>query len=310
MSKKLFVIDTIKTIFSSLIIALGLQFIAYPFIHRGMGDNNFGEILTVYTILTITSVVLGNTLNNIRLINVDHYSSNNYFSRFYRTLIVSIAIETIALFILLFVYFNLSILDIFVLLFVNILMCLRIYLNVFFRMKLEYNKILYVAIAQFIGMMLGLMMFSVTHYWIIVFLISELFAVVYTLYELRNLNRAEANSKAKPIVKDFVMLLGTNGLNNINLYLDRLILLPLIGGRAVTLAFLSTFVGKMLATFMYPVNNVLLSYISVNSSWNKLKQYISVNVYSILALIAVMIVSYPLTIFIVSWLYQIGRAHV
>ena len=100
MSKKLFVIDTIKTIFSSLIIALGLQFIAYPFIHRGMGDNNFGEILTVYTILTITSVVLGNTLNNIRLINVDHYSSNNYFSRFYRTLIVSIAIETIALFIL------------------------------------------------------------------------------------------------------------------------------------------------------------------------------------------------------------------
>ncbi|MGX0338353.1 O-antigen/teichoic acid export membrane protein [Staphylococcus haemolyticus] len=304
MSKKLFVIDTIKTIFSSLIIALGLQFIAYPFIHRGMGDNNFGEILTVYTILTITSVVLGNTLNNIRLINVDHYSSNNYFSRFYRTLIVSIAIETIALFILLFVYFNLSILDIFVLLFVNILMCLRIYLNVFFRMKLEYNKILYVAIVQFIGMMLGLMMFSVTHYWIIVFLISELFAVVYTLYELRNLNRAEANSKAKPIVKDFVMLLGTNGLNNINLYLDRLILLPLIGGRAVTLAFLSTFVGKMLATFMYPVNNVLLSYISANSSWNKLKQYISVNVYSILALIAVMIVSYPLTIFIVSWLYQ------
>ena len=116
-------------------------------------------------------------------------------------LIVSIAIETIALFILLFVYFNLSILDIFVLLFVNILMCLRIYLNVFFRMKLEYNKILYVAIVQFIGMMLGLMMFSVTHYWIIVFLISELFAVVYTLYELRNLNRAEANSKAKPIVK-------------------------------------------------------------------------------------------------------------
>lgn len=37
MSKKLFVIDTIKTIFSSLIIALGLQFIAYPFIHRGWG---------------------------------------------------------------------------------------------------------------------------------------------------------------------------------------------------------------------------------------------------------------------------------
>lgn len=304
MSKKLFVIDTLKTIFSSLLIALGLQFIAYPFIHSGVGDKDFGEILTVYTILTITSVVLGNTLNNIRLINVDYYSPNNYFSKFYKTLFVSIFIETIILFIVLIAYFDLSILDTLVLLVVNFLMCLRIYLNVFFRMKLEYNKILYVAVVQFIGMMLGLLVFLVTHYWIIVFLCSELFAVMYTIYELRSLKKVSNPSNTKPIIKDFVMLLGTNGLNNVNLYLDRLILLPLIGGKAVTLAFLATFVGKMLATFMYPVNNVLLSYISVNSNWNKLKQYISVNLYSVIALIGVMIISYPLTIFIVSWLYQ------
>lgn len=304
MSKRLFIIDTLKTIFSSLLIALGLQFIAYPFIHRGVGNSVFGEILTIYTILTITSVVLGNTLNNIRLINTEHYSPNNFFSNFYKILLISVSIETIALLILLNFYFNLNIFDIIMLLILNILMCLRIYLNVFFRMKLEYNKILYVAIVQFIGMMLGLLVFSFIRYWVIVFLCSELVAVIYTVYEIRGLEKGEKISKSKPIVKDFIMLLGTNGLNNVNLYLDRLILLPLIGGRAVTIAFLSTFVGKMLATFMYPVNNVLLSYISVNSSWNKMKQYISVNLYSFLALIIVMLISYPITIFIVSWLYQ------
>ncbi|MBI5973000.1 polysaccharide biosynthesis protein [Staphylococcus caledonicus] len=304
MSKKLFIIDTLKTIVSSLLIALGLQFVAYPFIHRGLGDKEFGEILTIYTILTITSVVLGNTLNNIRLINVDNYSTEHYFSRFYKILFASILIETIGLFILLVSYFELNILDTLLLLFINLLMCLRIYLNVFFRMKLQYNKILYVAIVQFLGMMVGLILFFVTQYWIIVFLFSELFAVIYTLFELRKLKSAKVTEDSKPIFKDFIMLLGTNGLNNVNLYLDRLILLPFIGGKAVTLAFLATFVGKMLATFMYPVNNVLLSYISVNSNWNKFKQYISVNLYSILALIIVMIISYPLTILIVSWLYQ------
>ncbi|BGE81401.1 capsular biosynthesis protein [Staphylococcus petrasii] len=304
MSRKLFIIDTLKTIVSSLLIALGLQFIAYPFIHRGVGDKAFGEILTIYTILTIASVVLGNTLNNIRLINVDHYSPNYHFSKFSKTLFTSILIETVVLLVILIVFFNLNILDIFILLIINLLMCLRIYLNVFFRMKLEYNKILYVAIVQFVGMMIGLLVFLIVHYWIIVFLMSELFAVAYTIFALRHLKSGDNSPESKPILKDFIMLLGTNGLNNVNLYLDRLILLPFIGGKAVTLAFLATFVGKMLATFMYPVNNVLLSYISVNSNWNKFKQYISVNLYSIVALIIVMIISYPLTIFIVSWLYQ------
>ncbi|PTK57410.1 capsular biosynthesis protein, partial [Staphylococcus haemolyticus] len=86
MSKKLFIIDTLKTISSSLLIALGLQFISYPFIHRILGDKEFGQILTIYTIITISSVVLGNTLNNIRLINVNYYSADYYYSKFRKVL--------------------------------------------------------------------------------------------------------------------------------------------------------------------------------------------------------------------------------
>lgn len=304
MSKKIFIVDTFKTIISSLLIAFGLQFVTYPFIHSMVGDKSFGEILTIYTILTIASVVLGNTLNNIRLINVDYYSPAHYFPKFYKILFVSILIETIILFAILLYFLKLNILTILILLIINFLMCIRIYLNVFFRMKLEYNKILYVSIIQIIGMIAGLLIFILFHYWVLIFLISELFAVAYTVFSLKRLKSASTDKVNKPILKDYIMLLGTNGFNNINLYLDRLVLLPLIGGKAVTLAFLATFVGKMLTTFMYPVNNVLLSYISVNSNWNKMKQYINVNLYSLIALVVVMIISYPLTIFIVSWFYQ------
>lgn len=304
MSKKIFMIDTLKTIIGALLIAFGLQFVAYPFIHSIVGDKSFGEILTIYTILTIASVVLGNTLNNIRLINIDYYSPSKYYSNFYKVFFVSILIEALILFVVLFVLFNLFFLDIIFLLIINFLMCIRIYLNVFFRMHLNYNKILFVSIVQLIGMLVGLLIFVIFPYWIFIFLVSELCAVSYTIFSLKNLKPANTDDGYKPILKDYIMLLGTNGFNNINLYLDRLVLLPLIGGKAVTLAFLATFVGKMLTTFMYPINNVILSYISVNSNWNKTKQYINVNLYSFIALVIVMVISYPLTIFIVSWLYQ------
>ncbi|GGG95857.1 capsular biosynthesis protein [Staphylococcus pragensis] len=304
MSKKLFIIDTLKTISSSLLIALGLQFISYPFIHRILGDKSFGQILTIYTIITISSVVLGNTLNNIRLINVDYYSADYYYSKFRKVLHISVLIETLILFIIFQLFFNLGILETILILVVNYLMCLRVYLNVFFRMKLDYNKILYVAIIQFVGMMIGLLIFFLIHYWVLIFLVSESFALLYTFYELRKVKAKSQDSNSKPIVKDFIMLFSTNGLNNINLYLDRLIILPIIGGKAVTLAFLATFIGKMLATFMSPINNVLLSYISVNSNLNKFKQYVNVNLISFAAMLIVLIISYPLTIFVVSKLYQ------
>ncbi|VEI34762.1 Uncharacterised protein [Listeria grayi] len=104
------------------------------------------------------------------------------------------------------------------------------------------------------------------------------------------------------------MLLGTNFLNNISIYLDRLILLPLIGGSAVTLAFLATFIGKMLATFLYPVNNVILSYISVNNVQNKTKQYFRTLILGTLFSVIVLAICYPLTIFIVEKIYQQNSA--
>ncbi|MFW2687316.1 capsular biosynthesis protein, partial [Staphylococcus aureus] len=88
------------------------------------------------TIITITSVVLGNTLNNIRLINMNLYKSNHYYWKFVSILLISILIESIALIIVFLYFFNLNTIDIIFLILLNILMCLRIYLNVFFRMTL------------------------------------------------------------------------------------------------------------------------------------------------------------------------------
>ncbi|WP_204173268.1 MULTISPECIES: capsular biosynthesis protein [unclassified Staphylococcus] len=308
MSKKNFLADTLKTMSSTLLIAFSLQLIAYPVINHIVGNKVFGEILTIYTILTIASVVLGNTLNNIRLINVKHFAPAYYYKKFLSTLVISIFLESFVLLLIFKLAFHIGKWEVFWLIILNILMCLRIYLNVFFRMTLKYNQILWIAIAQFIGMMAGLGAFKLVGNWIIVFLISELFAVGCTLVLLRNLTKGKEKEPKINILKDYVMLLSTNGLNNFNLYLDRLILLPIIGGTAVTISFLATFIGKMLATFLYPINNVILSYISVHESDNIKKQYLSTNIYSLIAVVIVMIICYPLTILIVSMFYHLETA--
>ncbi|NHM73944.1 MULTISPECIES: capsular biosynthesis protein [Staphylococcus] len=306
MAKKMFIIDTLKTIVSSLLMAFGLQLVAYPLIQRTVGNAEFGHILTSYTILTITSVVMANTLNNIRLVNIEYYDSNHYYSLFIRLFLISIVIESIGIYLVFHMMFNVSWIGILALVILNLFMCLRIYLSVFFRMKLQYNKILIVSVFQFVGILVGLACFKVIQSWLIIFLVSELFALAYTFWKLKHIFVVKTKSDEPHIVNDYLMLLGTNALNNSNLYLDRLILLPLINGTAVTFAFLATFVGKMLATFLYPVNNVLLSYVSVNANVNKLRQYTLVNTYGILAIIFVTIVSYPATLIIVKLLYHLN----
>ncbi|MDT0716205.1 capsular biosynthesis protein [Staphylococcus chromogenes] len=308
MGKKNFINDSVKTLISTLLVAFALQLIAFPTISHILGSAKFGQILSIYAIITIGSVIIGNTLNNIRMINVNDYHSDKLHFIFFNIITVSVFIECIILLALFIGYFELEFNIIVSLIIVNILMVIRIYMNVYFRMKLQYTKILVAAIFQFIGLILGIAIFTKIHYWPIIFLMSEITIVAYTLCSLRYLRFSDSQTKIKTknkkVISDYVNLLAVNGLNNLNTYLDRIILLPLSGGKAVALSFLATFIGKIFSTFMYPINNVILSYISVKPINNKRKLYFIVNFYGLVLSSLIIIVSYPTTIFIIEFFYH------
>ncbi|UXS68235.1 oligosaccharide flippase family protein [Staphylococcus chromogenes] len=308
MGKKNFINDSVKTLISTLLVAFALQLIAFPTISHILGSDKFGQILSIYAIITIGSVIIGNTLNNIRMINVNDYHSDKLHFIYFNTITLSVVIECLILFALFIEYFELEFNIIVSLIIVNILMVIRIYMNVYFRMKLHYTKILVAAIFQFIGLVIGIAIFTRINYWPIIFLMSEITIVAYTLYSLRYLRFSDSQTKIKAknkkVISDYVNLLAVNGLNNLNTYLDRIVLLPLSGGKAVALSFLATFIGKIFSTFMYPINNVILSYISVKPINNKRKLYFIVNFYGLVLSSLIIIVSYPTTIFIVEFFYH------
>ncbi|RIO43095.1 capsular biosynthesis protein, partial [Staphylococcus hyicus] len=187
MKKKNFILDSFKTITSTIIVAFSLQFFAYPTINHSLGSETFGEILSIYTIITIFSVVTGNTLNNIRMINVNEYNENLIYRNFIFILVTSCLIESIILFFLFFYFYKIELITIFCLLVINVLMILRIYLNVYFRLKLQFSKILIAAIYQVLGLAIGILLFEFFKFWILIFLLSEICIVLYTLYTLRYL---------------------------------------------------------------------------------------------------------------------------
>ncbi|NJH78418.1 capsular biosynthesis protein, partial [Staphylococcus agnetis] len=281
MEKKNFILDSFKTITSTIMVAFSLQLFAYPTISHSLGSEAFGEILSVYTIITIASVIIGNTLNNIRMINVSEYSENFIYKNFIYILVISCLIESVILIILFHYFYKIDTLTIIFLLIINLLMIIRIYLNVYFRLNLEFSKILIAAVYQVIGLAVGILLYKYFKYWILIFLVSEICIVLYTLYTLRYLRfiNYDSHINHKKILPDYLNLLVSNSLNNVNIYIDRIILLPIIGGGAVAISFLATFIGKIFATFMFPINNVILSYISVKATNNKKRLYLIVNVY-------------------------------
>ncbi|PNY83338.1 capsular biosynthesis protein, partial [Staphylococcus agnetis] len=215
--------------------------------------------------------------------------------------------------IILFHYFyKIDTLTIIFLLIINLLMIIRIYLNVYFRLNLEFSKILIAAVYQVIGLAVGILLYKYFKYWILIFLVSEICIVLYTLYTLRYLRfiNYDSHINHKKILPDYLNLLVSNSLNNVNIYIDRIILLPIIGGGAVAISFLATFIGKIFATFMFPINNVILSYISVKATNNKKRLYLIVNVYGVILSVLIILVSYPTTLFIVEYFYHHNSSEV
>ncbi|PTG57004.1 capsular biosynthesis protein, partial [Staphylococcus chromogenes] len=108
MGKKNFINDSVKTLISTLLVAFALQLIAFPTISHILGSAKFGQILSIYAIITIGSVIIGNTLNNIRMINVNDYHSDKLHFIFFNIINVSVFIECIILFALFIGYFELE----------------------------------------------------------------------------------------------------------------------------------------------------------------------------------------------------------
>lgn len=250
---------------ASLASTLAMQVILLPFLGRRYDSNTYGYILTFYSIANTIVLTCGNTLNNVRLIRNSTYKSENVTGDYPVLLIVLATIGVIATYIA--TRINSATAFAGVLLGIYCLFAvLRTYGEVANRLVIDYRKNFIVYVGLGIGNLIGilpLLFIKNTDLWVIPFITGEIVSVLILLFSTK--------IYYEPIKKTHLfwgtvgregILLSTTLITNVVNYLDRLLLLPILGGTAVSAYTVATFFGKSVAILMNPISSVLLSYYS------------------------------------------------
>lgn len=289
--KKKIVYDSILNIVSTTIPIAIIQLIIYPFIAGKLGDNGYGLMITLVSLVNLTSRPFGNVLNNIRLLYNNDYEKDDLEGDFNILLTAGLAINSLAMVIGTIYYEgSFSPINVLLIILISALNLIREYMIVSFRIKLNYKHILLDNILLVLGYFVGLFFFDVTGYWQLIYLCGYLISL---LFIMKNSTLIKEKLIITPLFKKTghksVVLLVATFLKSITGYADKLIIYPLLGPLAVSAYYSATILGKIISMGISPISSVFLSYLSNMKKINK-KNFVKILlVTSITALIGYII---------------------
>lgn len=241
-----------------------MQLVVYPTIASTTDAESYGVFLTIIAIVGTVSGMLGNGLNNLRLIVNREYDGIGSGGDFNILLLFSVLLGFLGSMLFL-VCLGFSLTFSFLVCVIVVLQILHGYLTVAFRLIINYRKTLNISIIFAlicIVACLGYKSFLKDCFsWPVLFLLPEIPVLVYLWFNTSLLK--ESFSKTKDFGSLFFKYLNimyVNLISSIKVYFDRTLLLPLLGGEAVSAYFAATFLGKGFVLFVEPLSNVLLSY--------------------------------------------------
>lgn len=278
LSMKLWKNVFINIVSSGLVTAI-IQLLIFPLLSRQMSSESFGIAVSLYGFNNLIVVFLGNSMNNIRLIYDNKIEEKGNFSFLVILSLVGSFIFSSVLYLL--YGGNQSAIEIVITVLFTVISTFRAYLLVYFRLQLEYVKVLYTNILILIGYIIGLLLFTIIPIWSIVFLVGE---TIGTIYCLKNstfkLEKVKKTNSLKFLSREYGNLTLSNGVSNGLKYLDRFLITPLLGAASMSLYYSVSVFSKIINMVVIPFNNVLLSYINNMNSREARKYFLIINVCS------------------------------
>ena len=308
---KKIVIDMLLSIVANALPIATLQLVVYPVTAKAIGSERYGLMITIYSIWMVIAYSLGNVLNNIRLINNNYYEESGQEGDFIILVKRWNLISVIAVVIFTVIYYREgSVLDYFISAIIGICFLLKSYLEVGFRIKLNYVGICITNLLQAIGFLIGCYITYKTGYWQSIFLTGFLMSNVYLTVKTgllgENTQKTKIFSKVNAEVNELTFATVVGCLAD---YADKLILYPLMGGHVVSIYYTATILGKIIGMLTGPINAVVLSYIS---KWQDSRKNFLYRVLFVATIVAVigyfltLLVSRPvLTILFPQWVDEV-----
>ena len=275
-----------------------LQLIIYPYLASHISSEEYGLMITLYSLWIVISNSLGNVLNNIRLLRSNEYEEEGLKGDFPFLLRNFTAINFIVILIgTLFYIKEVNVVYLFFSIIISMLILLKAYFEVGFRIKLDFVSILNNGILQCLGFMLGLVFFRFFHVWQFIFLFGFLFNTIFTILKTDMLKEPFIKTRLySSVSKDAQIYTLATFSGSLMTYADKMVLYPLMGGHVVSIYYTATILGKIISMISGPVTGVILSYIS---KWSKSQKKIFSKILIVGVILAVigygitMGISYP-----------------
>lgn len=263
MKNKKIVADVILNIISMTLPVVMLQLVFLPQMAGRLGDERFGLVVTITSLMSIVPANIGNVLNNIRLLFDNKYAEKDKGD--FNTLMLLLEAVNIAIVFVLAIRYEggIYLKSLIATIILSAIWFAQSYWIVGFRIELNYTGILYANIWKILGFAVGYLLFCVFGIWQFVYIVGYLFSLIFTL--------AKTNLwKQKPGISDMFLSTGkqtlylmfSRVLSSIITYADKLLIYPLLGGTVVSTYYAATIFGKIVSLGISPVNSVVLTYLA------------------------------------------------
>lgn len=260
--------DIFFNVSATLILNCVLQFLCYPIFEKKLGTELNGVALALLSVVAITAGSFGSAESYSRLINEKNSPTNgDYNSILLVGGLISVAIGLVYMWIKdLITPLDATLFS--VLLFLT---AIRYYSNVEYKLKGNFKHYFIYHLFISVGYVLGIILFNLCGAWALAIIIGEAFAFVYAFFSTTLFKRDLKISKNLPLfIKSVALLVTSSVLENLTLNADRIILLSIVSGTAVTYFYVASLFGKVIALLTVPINSLVISYlVRYNGNLNK-----------------------------------------
>lgn len=261
MNKKKAALDVVLNIIAVALPTLVLQLIAFPLVASTGSDEVYGLLTAEYSLMSLLPGTLGTSLNNVRLLHDVKYSESG--GDFQLLCFASCGLTVVGTAIAL-VYMGVcNAFGMLLICLAGIGWCVREYLLVAFRIKIDYKLILVNNALQALGYLLGCGLFFLGADYALVLLVGQLLPIVHLLHSTSLWRESCCHtSMLGRMACESAMYALSVFLGRAVSYSDRILLFPIVGARLVGVYYASSLVGKVLSMLVTPLTTVMLTYLA------------------------------------------------
>ena len=255
--------DSILTISALVIMNCVAQFVIYPLWSRVFGDEQYGNIIYVMSLVNTFAVSMGVSANYARMVeSAKRTTCNGDYNGILSA--CSVIAGVLCFGIMLFSDLNMSTAEIVLAAILAVLTMWRFYADVEYRLSLNFKGYFLYYMVISIGYGIGAFLFLQTKLWPLALIPGEVLGLllVYIKGGLFRTKPFERSDAFLANVKYTGVLTTSNVIDNLIFNGDRLLLQIALNGASVTLYYLASLVGKTMSLISTPLNSVIMGYLA------------------------------------------------